>query len=111
MSRWAINTKINTYWTVEYELHEDNSVTIIGHYNDGRPGPKNLAQRYVLEEIDLRTQGGSNRHCVNLEIYAPGSVNWERGELISTHPIRNDSGVFSYSGKPQVKADESTDGV
>ena len=103
---FAISWKINTYWTTEYELHDDSSVTILAHYNDGRIIPDGgilHCKRYRLQEVV------DSRQTVALEIYASSdSINgmkWQRGELTSTHQIRNPAFVFSYRDEPLIKTD------
>jgi hypothetical protein len=103
---FAISWKINTYWTTEYELHDDSSVTILAHYRDGRIIPEGgllTCKRYRLQEI------ADSRQTVALEIYGSSEsikgMKWQRGELTSTHPIRNPAFVFSYSKEPLIKTD------
>jgi hypothetical protein len=121
MSRhFAISWKINTYWTVEYDLHDDDTVTILAHYQDGRddaPGCMHSANgelslrtcmRYRIQETDLEAEEFS-RHAVALEIYdtseSIGAPRWQRGAFTSKHKIRNDAYVFSYPQEPLFKVD------
>tara|TARA_Y100001938_G_scaffold136590_1_gene199683 strand:- start:41 stop:499 length:459 start_codon:yes stop_codon:yes gene_type:complete len=92
---FAINWKISVYWTLEYELHDDDTATIIAHYRDGRPYPSGT-ERYKLDETD-------DRVVTHIHTFEEGDMRWQRGDPIATYKVRNPGFVFSYSEIPQVK--------
>jgi hypothetical protein len=99
---WAFSYKITTYWTVEYQLHTDNTVTILAHYRDGRNACPELKTQFHYNFTEV-AHLDTRRVAVDLQLYAPGRMVHERGELVSTHPIRNPAHVFSYPDTPTVK--------
>jgi len=101
---WAFDYKISTYWTTEYQLHDDSTATILAHYRDGRRCPELMGQlRCGLSEV---THLDMPRTVIELKLYAPGHMVHNRGDLVSTHKVRNPAHVFSYPNTPIVKVGE-----
>ena len=97
---WAFDYKVSTYWTTEYQLHDDGTATILAHYRDGRRCPELMDQlRCSMTEI-------GSRIVADLNLYAPGHMVHSRGDLVSTHKVRNPAYVFSYPDTPILKVGE-----
>ena len=93
--KYAIDWKINTYWTAEYEDHGDGTCTLISWYRDGRREGIDCP-RCNIEEL-------SGRIADVLHIYEKGSMNYDCGDEIEVLRIRNKQHVFSYNSDPVVK--------
>jgi len=105
MLEYATSPKINTYWTCEFENHQDGTATIHRHYRDGRETGHRIdgerVNRYSFEEAD-------GRIVQKLRLYSPGEMTWQRGDLVCVLTVRNPQYVFSYGGEPIVKTDPGT---
>ena len=94
---YAIDWKISTYWTAEYEDHGDGTCTLISWYRDGRREGTDCPRVWIEE---LSTKG---RIADVLHIYEKGVMNYDRGDKIKVLRIRNKQHVFSYGREPVVK--------
>ena len=93
--KYAIDWKINTYWTAEYEDHGDGTCTLISWYRDGRIDGRDCPRCYI-QELEGRVADV-------LVICEKGDMSWNRGDVMEELRIRNKKHVFSYGMDPVVK--------
>lgn len=98
MKGYAIDWKINTYWTAEYDDHGDGTCTLLSWYCDGRYAGRDC-DRCFIQELP-------GRIADVLVICEKGDMSWNRGDVIQELKIRNPQQVFTYGQEPVVKLDE-----